>query len=183
MAINTAPETTSILQTEPRPNQESSVNERELVFDIFRRWGYLQAWLDPLGQYLPPEPFPVTVPEGEFAAEARGFYSGTFGVEFAHIVSAEQRQWLQERIEQPTQRPDQAHVLTQLIRADIFEQVIQSRYLGHKALFVGRVDGADPVSRPDTGDGCGNGRREGADCDESSRALERDDEYDWPAAV
>src|ERR1700722_15231725 len=39
--------------------------ERETTFDIFRRWGYLQASLDPLGQYLPPEPFPVVaVPEG-----------------------------------------------------------------------------------------------------------------------
>jgi 2-oxoglutarate dehydrogenase E1 component len=29
--------------------------ERETIFDIFRRWGYLQASLDPLGQYLPPQ--------------------------------------------------------------------------------------------------------------------------------
>jgi 2-oxoglutarate dehydrogenase E1 component len=92
----------------------------------------LQATLDPLGQYLPPEPFPVGVPEGETAAEARRFYSGTFGVEFMHIPSAEQRQWLQERIEQPLVKPDQKHVLSQLIRADVFEQVIQSRYLGTK---------------------------------------------------
>src|ERR1700722_1919932 len=49
-----------------------------------------------------------------------------------HIPSLEQRQWLQEQIEQPTQKPDQAHILTQLIRADLFEQVIQSRYLGTK---------------------------------------------------
>jgi len=34
--------------------------ERESIFDIFRRWGYLQATLDPLGQFLPPEPFPIT---------------------------------------------------------------------------------------------------------------------------
>ncbi len=106
--------------------------ERELVFDIFRRWGYLQAWLDPLGQYLPPEPFPVAVPEGEYAREARGFYCGTFAIEFMHIVNTEQRQWLQEQVEQPTCRADQPHVLTQLIRADLFEQVIQSRYLGTK---------------------------------------------------
>src|SRR3984957_2830115 len=49
-----------------------------------------------------------------------------------HIPSLEQRQWLQEQIEQPTQKPDQKHVLTQLIRADLFEQVIQQRYLGTK---------------------------------------------------
>ncbi len=128
MATNVAPLNTSAATS----TMENRTAKREYVFDIFRRWGYLQAWLDPLGQYLPPEPFPVAVPEGEFAAEARGYYCGTFGVEFAHIVNTEQRQWLQERIEQPTRRPDQAHVLTQLIRADLFEQVVQSRYLGTK---------------------------------------------------
>src|SRR6202034_4526761 len=107
--------------------------EREAIFDIFRRWGYLQASLDPLGQFLPPEPFPIaSVPEGEYAAEARKFYCGNFAVEFMHIPSLEQRQWLQEQIEQPTTKPDQHHVLTELISADLFEQVIQQRYLGTK---------------------------------------------------
>jgi 2-oxoglutarate dehydrogenase E1 component len=112
--------------------QASEQQEREATFDIFRRWGYLQATLDPLGQYLPPEPFPVPVPEGEFAAEARRFYCGTFAAEFMHIPNPEQRQWLQEKLEQPREQPDQKHVLTQLIRADLFEQVIQQRYLGTK---------------------------------------------------
>jgi 2-oxoglutarate dehydrogenase E1 component len=117
--------------TAPTPAVEQQ--EREQIFDIFRRWGYLQASLDPLGQYLPPEPFPITsVPEGEFAAEARRFYCGNFAIEFMHIPSLEQRQWLQEQIEQPTPKPDQKHILTQLIRADLFEQVIQQRYLGTK---------------------------------------------------
>jgi len=107
-------------------------HEREATFDIFRRWGYLQASLDPLGQYLPPEPFPVAVPEGEFASEARRYYCGTFAAEFMHIPSPEQRQWLQEQLEQPTPKADQKHVLTQLIHADLFEQVIQQRYLGTK---------------------------------------------------
>src|SRR5947209_8232853 len=113
---------------------ESAVDatQRDLVFDIFRRWGYLQANLDPLGQYLAPEPFPATVPEGEFAAEARAYYCGTIAAEFMHINSPEQRQWLQEQMEQVAPKPDQRHILTELIRADLFEQVIQSRYLGTK---------------------------------------------------
>ena len=107
--------------------------EREATFEVFRRWGYLQASLDPLGQYLPPEPFPVpSVPEGEYAAEARGYYCGTLAAEFMHIPNPEQRQWIQDQIEQPSTKPDQKHVLTQLIRADLFEQVIQQRYLGTK---------------------------------------------------
>jgi 2-oxoglutarate dehydrogenase E1 component len=106
--------------------------QREAVFDIFRRWGYLQATLDPLGQYLAPEPFPTPAPEGELAAEARSFYCGTIAAEFMHIANVEQRQWLQQKMEQAAPQQDQARILTSLIRADIFEQVIQSRYLGSK---------------------------------------------------
>ncbi len=116
--------------TAPAPAAEQ--HERETTFDIFRRWGYLQASLDPLGQYLPPEPFPTPAPEGELAAEARGYYCGTIAAEFMHIANPDQRQWLQERVEQMPPKPDQALILTQLIRADLFEQVIQSRYLGTK---------------------------------------------------
>ena len=78
--------------------------QREAVFDVFRRWGYLQAWLDPLGQYLPPEEFPVPTPTGPVADEARSFYSSTFGIEFMHIPSQEQRLWLAQQVEQPTRR-------------------------------------------------------------------------------
>ena len=106
--------------------------QREAIFDVFRRWGYMQSWLDPLGQYLPPEPFPVPMPTGPIADEAREFYSKTFGIEFMHIASQAQRQWLAEQVEQPARYPDQPHVLSLLIRADIFEQTIQSRYLGTK---------------------------------------------------
>ena len=107
---------------------------REQVFEVFRRWGYLQTSLDPLKQYLPAEPFPVAVPEGEddAAAEARGFYCGTIGVEFMHIANAERREWLEAQMEQVAPKVDQARVLTGLIKAEIFEQVIQSRYLGTK---------------------------------------------------
>ena len=114
----------------------AGVQDREQIFDTFRRWGYLQGIsLDPLrSQYLPaPNRFPIaTTPEGDIAAEARAFYCGSFAIEFMHIPNLEQRQWLQDQIERPAPTPDQAHVLTQLIRADLFEQVIQQRYLGTK---------------------------------------------------
>src|ERR1035437_8932037 len=102
--------------------------EREAVFDTFRRWGYLQATLDPLGQDLAPEPFPSPVPEGPLAAAARAIYCGSIAIEFMHILNTERRQWLQAQMEQPPQPPDQPRILSELIRADIFEQVIQSRY-------------------------------------------------------
>ncbi len=116
--------------------QQTTLNHerRQMTFDVFRRWGYLQTTLDPLGQYLPKEPFPVTLPEGEedAAAEARGFYCGTIGIEFMHIANAEKREWLEQQMEQAAPAVDQKRVLTGLIKADLFEQVIQSRYLGTK---------------------------------------------------
>src|SRR5260370_26613823 len=116
--------------TPPAPAVEQ--HERETTFAIFRRWGYLQASLDPLGQYLPPDPFPTPVPEGESAAEARSYYCGTIAAVFMHIPSPDQRQRLQERMEQKPPTPDQPLILTQLIRADIFEQAIHTRYPGAK---------------------------------------------------
>ena len=108
------------------------ISERDQVFDAFRRWGHLQAKLDPLEQYLLPEPVPELNFDGEAADEARGYYCGSVGVEFMHIPDAARREWIQERMEQVAPLPDQRQVLERLTQADLFEQVIQSRYLGTK---------------------------------------------------
>ncbi len=121
-------------QSKPIAQDQTQQNNagREETFDIFRRWGYLQASLDPLGQYLPPEPFPTPAPDGPDAQEARRYYCGTIGAEFMHIPSPEKRAWIEEQLERDYQPSDTAHILTNLIRADVFEQVIQQRYLGTK---------------------------------------------------
>src|SRR5579872_76463 len=113
-------------------SSEVSPLTREQTFDTFRRWGYLQAQLDPLEQYLQPEPLPELDIQNEFAAEARSVYCGTIGTEFMHIPSRERREWLAERLESPAPAADQQRILQLLTRADLFEQVIQSRYLGTK---------------------------------------------------
>ncbi|HYL96951.1 MAG TPA: thiamine pyrophosphate-dependent enzyme, partial [Terriglobales bacterium] len=105
--------------------------ERERVFEAFRRWGYLQADLDPLGIFRP-HPHPELEMSGPTAQEARGYYCGSIGVEFAHISDPEQRRWIEQRMESPAPALDQQHILERLIRADLFEQVMQSRYLGSK---------------------------------------------------
>jgi 2-oxoglutarate dehydrogenase E1 component len=144
MPTKTAPAPT----TKTFPKQQSSAGgdaaardaeraaTRESTFDIFRRWGYLQASLDPLGQYLAPEPFPTPAPDGADAEEARGYYCGTIGAEFMHIPSPEKRAWIQQRLERKVAAADgvedSARILTGLIKSDIFEQVIQQRYLGTK---------------------------------------------------
>ncbi|MGC2198254.1 MAG: 2-oxoglutarate dehydrogenase E1 component [Terriglobales bacterium] len=105
--------------------------ERERIFDLFRYRGYLQADLDPLGLLRPQAPAELQI-EGDHAREARHFYCGTIGVEFMHITDPERRRWIQERIEAEPGTVDQARVLDLLVRADIFEQVLQQRYLGTK---------------------------------------------------
>ena len=108
------------------------ISQREQIFEAFRRWGHLQAKLDPLGQYLLPEPVPELHFDGEDAEEAKRYYCGSIAVEFMHLPDAARREWIQERMEQRAPVPDQRQVLERLTQADLFEQVIQSRYLGTK---------------------------------------------------
>jgi 2-oxoglutarate dehydrogenase E1 component len=119
--------------------------ERERAFDAFRRWGYLEADLDPL-EFLRPTPQPeLEQLEGEFAAEARRIYCGTVGVEFAHIPDPERRRWIQERLEGPQEPVDQQAALDQIIRAELFEQVMQQRYLGTKRFSIEGVAALIPL--------------------------------------
>jgi 2-oxoglutarate dehydrogenase E1 component len=106
--------------------------ERERIFYLFRRWGFYEATLDPLGFFTP-----IKVPDleglsGEYAEQARRSYCGTMGVEFLHIPELDRRNWIAERMEGPESEVDQQKVLERLVRADLFEQILQSRYLGSK---------------------------------------------------
>ena len=105
--------------------------QREQIFESFRRWGYLEADLDPLGLFRMP-PVPELEGETEEHGAARGFYCGTIGVEFAHILDPARRRWIQERMETPPGAPDRVRLLERLVSADLFEQFIQSRYPGAK---------------------------------------------------
>ena len=104
----------------------------ERVMDQFRRWGYLQADLDPT-EHFTPLAHPDLEISGEEADAARRIYCGTIGAEFMHIPDPERRRWVQERMESEESSPiNHARVLDQLVRADIFEQTIHSRYIGTK---------------------------------------------------
>jgi 2-oxoglutarate dehydrogenase E1 component len=105
--------------------------ERERVFGLFRHFGYLEAELNPLG-LLPPQPHPDLQIDNEYAREARRIYCGSVGVEFMHIADPERRRWIQERLEAEPGAVDQQRALDLLMRADLFEQTLQQRYLGNK---------------------------------------------------
>jgi 2-oxoglutarate dehydrogenase E1 component len=106
-------------------------NERERVFTLFRQFGYLEAELNPLG-LLPPQPHPDLEIDNEYAREARRIYCGSVGMEFMHIADPVRRRWIQERIEGEPIEVDRERAFETLMRADLFEQTLQQRYLGNK---------------------------------------------------
>ncbi len=124
---------TAIHQSSSIATLEGRDPEQERVFDVFRRWGYLQANLDPLGLNLKPLPYEdLDQLHGSAADEARRIYCGPIGAEFMHITDPEQRRWIAERLESEAPTPDRQRILSMLLRSEIFEQTLQSRYLGTK---------------------------------------------------
>jgi 2-oxoglutarate dehydrogenase E1 component len=130
--------TTLVPDKSAKPSRKSaSANgnthaERERIFSLFRRWGFYESTLDPLGFFAPLKFPDLQGLSGEFAEEARRYYCGTIGVEFEHLPEPERRRWIAERMEGPEFEVSQEKILERLIRADLFEQVLQSRYLGSK---------------------------------------------------
>ena len=64
-------------------------------------------------------------------------YCGTFGVQFMHVSNAEERSWLQHRIEGPDKeihftKLGRKGILQKIIEAQAFEDILQKRYPGTK---------------------------------------------------
>jgi 2-oxoglutarate dehydrogenase E1 component len=137
---------TSVIDT---VSNNGSNPERESVFAAFRQFGYLEGDLDPLG-FLRPRETPELQIDSEYAREARAIYSSTIGVEINHIYSPERRRWIYEQMESPSQgyevtEKDHERILDLLMRADLFEQVIQQRYLGSKRFSLEGVTALIPL--------------------------------------
>ncbi|HVG92232.1 MAG TPA: thiamine pyrophosphate-dependent enzyme, partial [Alphaproteobacteria bacterium] len=106
--------------------------EREQTFEVFRRWGYLDANLNPFGGPIGGG-YSELPSEGEGAEEARQIYCGTIGAEFVHLPQRDRREWIQQRMENPgPQQVDRRWLAERLLQADLFEQILQTRYLGTK---------------------------------------------------
>ena len=109
--------------------------QKAQILEAFRRWGYLEADLDPLG-WLPRHAHPDLDHKGEDAEAARKFYCGTVSAEFAHIPDPERRRWIESRMEvDPAPIPtaqQRERILERLISAETFEQFMQARYPGMK---------------------------------------------------
>src|SRR5437868_10070172 len=115
-----------------------TAERREWTFDKFRRWGYLAARLDPL-EFFRPEARLELEDNSPWPSEARSIYCGTIGAEFMHIADRQKREWIASRMEEaPGAKPDaqhileSQHILQRLIRAELFEQSLQARFVGTK---------------------------------------------------
>src|SRR5262249_27069862 len=98
----------------PKPSLPS---ERDRVFEAFRRWGYLEASLDPLGFLEPLQSPELDGFEGRDAQEARRIYAGTIGADFMHLVEPERRDWIAAQMEATAPDRDRHMILSRLVRA------------------------------------------------------------------
>src|SRR2546423_4263390 len=127
------------------PSNASGTEERERIFEAFRRWGYLEATLDPLGLFEPLRHSDLDALTGEAAEEARAIYCNTIGADFMHLAEPERRRWIADRLEAAPRETNRETILERLIRADLFEQVLQSRYLGTKRFSLEGVTALIPL--------------------------------------
>jgi 2-oxoglutarate dehydrogenase E1 component len=127
------------------------------LMDAWRERGHLVADIDPLGRQRDPQPdleptghgltiwdLDRTFHCGEFGVitlrtlleRLRATYAGKAGVQYMHIDSPEQRQWIQFRVESAStwvlNAEEQKRVLKDIIRAEGFEGFLENRFKGHK---------------------------------------------------
>src|SRR5260370_13027161 len=68
--------------------------ERERTFYAFRRWGYLEATLDPLGMFRPLKHPDLPTLTGAPAAQSRAISCGTCGAVLIHLPPPERPRWI-----------------------------------------------------------------------------------------
>ena len=65
----------------------------------------------------------------------RDSYCRTIGIEYMHIQDPDQRQWIQQRVERPYNKPtreEQLRILSRLNGAEAFETFLQTKFVGQK---------------------------------------------------
>jgi 2-oxoglutarate dehydrogenase E1 component len=100
--------------------------------DAFRRWGYLQANLDPLGR-IPEFRHPEL--DDSRSAEAkrwRGIYGGSIGARFMHMPHPDRCRFIAERMEGEPPALDRSRILRRLAEVELFEKFLHARYVGTK---------------------------------------------------
>lgn len=103
----------------------------DFTADSFRRWGHLQAQLDDLGR-MSPQPH-RDIDNAPDADKWREIYCGPIGAEFMHIPYPERCDWIAKKLEEPGEQIlEKKFVLERLMKAELFEKFIHTRYVGNK---------------------------------------------------
>ncbi len=148
---------------DPVTQNEKVVQVHALV-NMYRVRGHLIANLDPLGRREPsthPEldiahhdlsiwdlerDFPTgnlgagrlprkVMPLRDILGVLRDAYARTVGVEYMHIQEADQKEWIQQRVEgppEPVTSAEKHRILERLNAAEAFERYLHTKYLGQK---------------------------------------------------
>src|SRR5260221_10555701 len=107
----------------------------ERIAAVYRRWGYLQADLDPLGRIAPYRHPEIDALESGEPAEAerwRSIYCGPIGVEFMQMPYPDRCRFVAERMEASPGPPDRARLLRRLAETELFERFLRQRFVGTK---------------------------------------------------
>lgn len=115
-----------------KDQQQQAVPAASRVAESFRRWGYLQAAIDPLNRLAP---FPHRDLDSVDEAEAehwRNIYCSTIGAEFMHMPFTDRCDWVAARMEGEREQLDQRFILKRILSAETLEKFIHTRYVGAK---------------------------------------------------
>jgi len=158
---HTVPAVTQAAQRAAAATEASATTAKvSALVNAFRSRGHFFAKLDPLGlEALPPaelttDAFGLSASEldatvstdfgsggvvtvRELVARCEETYCRTIGVEFMHIESSEEREWLRSRMEASLNRTAlspsvQRRILAKLTEAEVFEQFLHTKYVGAK---------------------------------------------------
>ncbi len=83
----------------------------------------------------------------EILAALKQIYCGTIGVEFLHLTNPDEKDWVQQRIEEPRNKTDftpegKKAIFSRLVAAEAFEQFLHKKYPGTKRF---GVDGGEAL--------------------------------------
>ena len=165
-------------RTDVNPHHsEATMLEKQMqvrkVVQMYRVRGHLIADLDPLSlqerrmhSELDPATYGLTIWDlereflsddlagsnrmklGDMLGVLRDAYSRTIGIEYMHIQDAEEKEWIQSKVEprkEPFDEDDVRHILHRLSQAEVFEGFLGRRYVGHKRFGIEGAEAAIPI--------------------------------------
>jgi 2-oxoglutarate dehydrogenase E1 component len=118
---------------------------KDEVANSFRRWGYLQADLDPLGRLAPFPHSEIDEIKGKAADKWRAIYCSKVGAEFMYMPFPERCSWVASRLEAKAARVDQKRILKRILSAESFERFIHTRYVGTKRFSLEGIAAVVPL--------------------------------------